>query len=138
MNAVVKAFVDVETFDRLGTGKWRGEKLMRIKNTYFVGKRSTTVVNICFTVLTFVRELCVFSSPHNFPSLITGVANSVSPKCPSVQRKISDVTQFSSCICGGISVYQLLNSIFWLRKILNGSRLNFPDEMKRKREKRGS
>lgn len=69
MNAAVKVFVDVETYDRLGAGKWRGEKLMRIKkNTCFMGTKAMKVVNQYFTILTFVLELHVFRSPHNFPS----------------------------------------------------------------------
>lgn len=55
MNAVIKAFVDIETFDRLGTGEWREEKLMRVKNTCFMGGKSMTVINIYFTVLTLVQ-----------------------------------------------------------------------------------
>lgn len=39
VNAAAKASVDVETFDRLGTGKWRGEELTRTKNTCFLGKK---------------------------------------------------------------------------------------------------
>lgn len=38
-----EASADIETFDRLGTGKRRGEKLVRIQNTGFMGTRAMRV-----------------------------------------------------------------------------------------------
>lgn len=137
MNAAVKAFVDVETFDRLGAGKWRGEKLMRIKNTCFMGTKAMKVVNRYFTILTFVLELHVFSSPHNFPSLITGVANTMVTNCSSIQRKVSEVIEFCDRIWDGISVDQLLNSALWLCKILKGTQLIFHMKWRERAKKKG-
>lgn len=97
---------------------------MRTQNTCFMGTKAITVVNRYFTILTLVLEL-LFSSPHHFPSLTTEAANTVVTNCSSIQRKVGEVIELCSGVWDGISVYQLLNSALWLRKILKGTPLTF-------------